>query len=499
MIPRTTLRAALSDPSLLGSTLIGDSWRPWRTLLIAAMGEALDNAERAIFQKFTQREREPGQPIEELEAVVGRRGGKSRAISVIASYIAGLCTHSSLVRGERGVLLIIAPDQRQALICLDYISANFEGSPILRQLIESRTQSTLRLSNNTDIEVRAADFRRLRGPTYIAVIADEVGFWFSDSSANPDAEILNSVRPGLATTRGPLLLISSPYARRGELWRTYNKHFGPHGDRLILVAQGTSREFNPTSVVDRAMERDPASASAEYMAQFRSDIESFVPFEVVRSCTVGLFERTPQPAVVYFAFVDPSGGSVDLMTLAIAHFDHAKQIVALDCLREVKPPLSPEQTVENFCRTLRSYRCGTVTGDRYGGEWPREQFAKFNVRYLPAAKPKSDLYTDLLPLLNSRRIELLDNQRLLAQLVGLERRTARGGRDTIDHAPGAHDDLANCVAGVAALCVNQPSINYKAWNDDSSSEDPNDGWRRLRLQMYLESGGHDILGGGWVR
>ena len=46
---------------------------------------------------------------------------------------------------------------------------------------------------------------------------------------------LNAVRPGLATTSGPLFMISSPYARRGELWRTYNKHFGPDGDPSILA------------------------------------------------------------------------------------------------------------------------------------------------------------------------------------------------------------------------------------------------------------------------
>jgi hypothetical protein len=45
---------------------------------------------------------------------------------------------------------------------------------------------------------------------------------------------------------------------------------------------------------------------------------------------------------------------------------------------------------------------------------------------------------------------LLDHPRAIAQLCSLERRTARGGRDSIDHAPGAHDDLANAVAGVVA-------------------------------------------------
>jgi hypothetical protein len=66
-------------------------------------------------------------------------------------------------------------------------------------------------------------------------------------------------------------------------------------------------------------------------------------------------------------------------------------------------------------------------------------------------KSKSDLYRDLLPLINSRRLDLVDDPRLLTELAALERRTACGGRDSIDHAAGGHDDLANAVAGVSAL------------------------------------------------
>ena len=38
---------------------------------------------------------------------------------------------------------------------------------------------------------------------------------------------------------------------------------------------------------------------------------------------------------------------------------------------------------------------------------------------------------------------------MVNQLASLERRTSRGGKATIDHSPGAHDDVANVVAGVA--------------------------------------------------
>jgi hypothetical protein len=75
------------------------------------------------------------------------------------------------------------------------------------------------------------------------------------------------------------------------------------------------------------------------------------------------------------------------------------------------------------------------------------------INYEPAEKPKSDIYRDLLPSLNSGRAELLDLPRLSAQLCGLERRTARGGRDSLDHGPGAHDDIANAVAGVLVRTV----------------------------------------------
>jgi hypothetical protein len=81
MIPRVPLREALSDPNLLGTAIAGDSWRSWRTLLIAAMGEALREDEREIFSQLTGREHEPLQRIDQFAAVIGRRGGKSRAIS----------------------------------------------------------------------------------------------------------------------------------------------------------------------------------------------------------------------------------------------------------------------------------------------------------------------------------------------------------------------------------------------------------------------------------
>jgi hypothetical protein len=182
------------------------------------------------------------------------------------------------------------------------------------------------------------------------------------------------------------------------------------------------------------------------MAEWRDDVSGFVDADVVAACvSPGVRELPPVRGIRYFGFVDPSGGSSDAMTLAIAHREGDK--VVLDALRERRPPFSPADVVIEFAATLRSYGIGTVQSDKYAGSWVVEACARHGVRVEQSARPKSDLYVDLLPLLNSRRIEILDHPRLVAQLCGLERRTARGGRDSIDHAPGGHDDLANAVAG----------------------------------------------------
>jgi hypothetical protein len=478
--PRTSLRDALSDPALLGHVLAGESWLPWRVLLIAAMGEPLTDDERVVFTQLTGRAREPLIRVTEMASVVGRRGGKTTAMSALATYLSVCCDHTdALARGETGVLLCVAQDTKIAKLLLDRIEANLQHSEILGQLVKTRTQDSIELTNNISIEVRPASFRKLRGPTYIAVIADELGFWFADASfAHPDVEVLAAARPGLLTTGGPLIMASSPYAKMGVLWDTFRKHYGPDGAPTVLVAKGTTRDFNqtiPQAEIDRELERDPARNTAELLAEFRDDLESYVSFEVVQSCIGSYFEMVPAQRTSYYAFVDPAGGSGgDSFSAAICHRDHDR--VVIDCIREVKPPFSPEQTVIELAATLKSYRCHRVHGDRFGGMFPQEQFNKRGIRYEVSERVKSEIYRDFLPLLNSGRVVLPRNDKLVRQLCSLERTTARGsGRDNIDHPTGGHDDVANAVAGAAVLAAAGAGYNLDllaratSWDDEPNA------------------------------
>ena len=341
MNPLVPMRRALSDQDLFAPILAGESWAGWRTLLIAICGEELTEDERIGFTALTGREREPLEPVEEFWGIIGRRSGKTRAAAVLAAWIAALCDHSgALAPGERGSLPLVSASVWQAGKMLQYLNGIFGNVPALRALVTAQTADSVSLSTRVDLECVAANFRTIRGGTAVAVICDEVAFWRGETSATPDSEVLAAARPALATTAGPLIVISSPYARRGELWRAYRRDHGPAGDPLILVAKGGSRELNPSlpqRIVDRAMERDEASARAEYLAEWRSDIESYISREAVDAAVVpGRLELPHVVDVTYSAFVDPSGGAQDAMTLAIAHAE--KDVAVLDAVREVRPP-----------------------------------------------------------------------------------------------------------------------------------------------------------------
>lgn len=485
---------AINDPAVFGRHFRGSTWHAWLAFLAALFALPLTPEQLVIYQQHTGRTSPPTTPHREAWLVIGRRGGKSFVLAVIAVFLACFFDwRPFLSPGECGTIMVVCADRRQSRVIMRYCLGLLKAVPMLRRQIESTTRESITLKNNIQIEVHTASFKTVRGYSIVAALLDELAFWEVDeNSASPDIEILNAIKPAMATIPSAMLLCaSSPYARRGALFEAWRKHYGKDGDS-VLVWQAQTRDMNPSvpqAFIDQHMEDDPARAAAEYLAQFRFDLEALVQREAVEACvSPHVFERPPvtSGAITYQAFCDPSGGSRDSMTLCIAHGEDNGVIV--DAIRETRPPFSPEVVASEFAALCKSYCCYTVHGDRYGGEWPREQFKKYGVSYELTDKTKSALYTELVPLINSRRIDLLDHSRTVNQLVSLERHTARSGRDSIDHPPNAHDDCVNAVAGAAALCQRFGGYDceYRAWNE-SDDQPVTDTWHQERAARYRQS------------
>jgi hypothetical protein len=449
--PKINIVAAMNSPDLFQPFFTGPSWDGWRSILKAAFCLPMTDGEREFFRTIAERD-PPTSKVSELWIVAGRRAGKDSIASMISAHAAALFNqHDRLRPGERALVACLACNREQAGIVLNYTRSYFDDIPALKSMVKRQVANGVELTNGVDIAIATNSFRSIRGRSILCAVLDEVSFWRDETSASPDEEVYRAIKPGMATLPGGMLIgISTPYRKAGLLFKKFSAHYGKDGD--ILVVRAPSITLNPTldqSVVDQAFADDPALAAAEWLAEFRTDIEGFVDYEVVAGCVGDYFERAPLQQNRYHAFCDPSGGSADSFTLAISHKEG--NAVVIDLTREVKPPFSPETVIDDFCITLKEYKVNRVVGDKYAGEFPREQFRKRGIGYVCAEKVRSDLYRDLLPLLNSGRITLPKSDRLINQLCSLERRTARSGKDSIDHPPSSHDDVANAVAGAADL------------------------------------------------
>ena len=449
-----TIIEAIEDKNLFRPLFKSlNTWRAWFVGLKAIFGLLMTEEEQLLFKQLTGRDTAPDQQVQECWLVVGRRGGKSFIVALIAVFLATFKDYGSFLGpGERGTVMVIATDRKQARVILRYVTALLRHVPMLAAMIERQDSESIDLNNRVSIEITTASYRTIRGYTVVAALCDEIAFWRSDDSANPAEEILAALRPAMATIPGALLLgLSSPYKRSGPLYEAYRRHFGQHSS--VLVIQAPTRTMNPSvpqSVIDRAIEIDPAAAQAEYLAIFRSDVGSFLDADLIeRAVEPGRRERAPVQSVSYSAFVDPSGGSHDSFTLAIGHQENER--LMLDVCRGIKPPFNPSAVVAEYAKLLKSYSVHSVTGDRYAGEWVCEQFSQHGIYYKHSEQSKSELYLEALPQFTQGAVTLLDYQPLRVELMQLERRTARSGRDSVDHPPQGRDDHANAVCGCLAL------------------------------------------------
>ncbi|MGO9038186.1 MAG: hypothetical protein ACLQKH_09390 [Steroidobacteraceae bacterium] len=472
------LHAFMTNRKLAGAEFSGPTWATWRMVARLIDGDAhlLSRKDQDLALRLTGRTVLPSTAPREVYVGAGRRSGKSRFGSVVATWLAA-AEYSQLAAGETAIVAHIAPDKRQAEIDLSYARGIVKDSKLLSAELIGDTADGLEFAHRTRLEVATASYRTVRGRTLAGGIIDESAFLRADDSALPDKELVRALRPGLLTLHGLLLVISSPHRKLGILYDAHRKYFGNDKQDRGLYIQATSRELNPgidEQDIAEAMEDDPAAAQSEYLGFFRADLEGFLDDATVDAAIVPGRRMLPRSQKCkHVAFADPSGGRGDSFTLAIAHTEAAPAgnqagRVVLDVLQAVAPPFDPESVVSGMAETLKSYGVREVHGDQYAGEWVSSMFQKYGVTYKPSELSRSEIYLECLPMFSQGRVELLDLPVLRTQLLLLERRTRAGGRDSVDHPRGAHDDHANAAAGALRLAA--PAKASRSWFDASPQE-----------------------------
>jgi hypothetical protein len=450
---------AIADPRLLGAALSDQaSWQVWRVVLKAGFGLALNEEEVRTFAAVAGNRTPPAARVRELWAVVGRRGGKSRMAAAIAVYFAAFVKHR-LAAGERGMVLVLAASEAQARTVFEYVRGFLDASAVLRNEVASQTRHEITLHNGIVIAVHANSFRTVRGRTLVACVMDECAFWRDETSATPDIEVYRAVLPALATTNGMLVAISTPYRRLGLLHQKHRDFYGQTSDN-VLVVQGASKLFNPSladAVIAAQRDADPTAATAEWDAQFRDDLVTFLDDAAIDAAVEHgrPAELPPRKGLVYFAFTDMSGGGHDASTLCICHREGDRVIA--DVMRGRRGHHDPAAVAADYAALAKDYRCRAITGDNYAKEWVAGAYRSAGLDYRRSPKTRSELYLEGQVLFARGLISIPDHAQLVRELRLLERRTARSGKDTVDHGTGGSDDFANALFGAMYVAVKAAS------------------------------------------
>jgi hypothetical protein len=455
--PAITLTRAMTDPALFGKVFASPSFWTWRTVAKLIDGIPLtEQREIDLFKQCTGRTKLPTKPVRRLIILAGRRAGKDRFESAVSVWRGALCADWRKYQsaGEGAVVILLGADKKQAAILRKYCAGLLEA-PLLAAEVARSTGDVTEFKNGGSLEIATNDARLVRGRSAIAVLGSECCHWKTDEfAASSDEEVVGAAEPSMAMCHdgGLLMLGSSVYRKRGYMHRKWRELFGNDEaeDICWFAPSAVMNPKLPARVVDRALAEDPVKARAEYLNVWRDDQAGFLPLEVVEACTDwDLYERAPEPGVIYFAFVDAAGGTgKDSYALVIAHVE-ANGTVVIDAIRERKPPFVPSQIIAEFAELLQAYRVTEVRGDNAGsgfhaGEWDRHPmpFRKYE-------NTTSENYLTALPVLLARRVRLLDNKTLRNQLTSLERTISASDKETVSHPRhgNAHDDVATAVCG----------------------------------------------------
>lgn len=467
MSPRDTptIIEFATDPQLLGLSVSPAQ----ATCLKTLYGLPLAPEEQEIWSRCTGRATYPGQAFGEATIIAGARAGKdSRIAAPIVLYEAVFGGHERyLAKGERGMIPLVAQDQRATRIAFHYVKDYVTASPLLASmLIEEPLSLELRLTNRTNIVCFPSTQRSLRGWSIPVAVLDELAYFRLEGQVDSDVEIQASLRRGMLSFPSPRLIkISTPYMKSGVVYEDFQKYFS-HDSPDVLVWRASSLVMNPSLKAER-LERerrlDPLRYAREYEAEFAEDLEAFLPSAWIEGAIVsGCYQIPPQDRVSYLAACDPSGGGRDAFTLAIVHLEQAgdERRIVQDMMKGwgggAKGGVDLAGIVKEIAGLLKPYRLQEICGDKYAGGWVPEAFAREGLRYREAPMDKSAAYLHAEPLFAQGRLAVLDHPQLVRELRILERRPRPGGKTLVDHPHGSHDDYANALCLAAAVAGTQP-------------------------------------------
>jgi hypothetical protein len=202
----------------------------------------------------------------------GRRAGKSSTLCRLA-VVEALYGKHAIPPGDTGIVAVVSARRPDAIERLTTIKAILDAIGVKYRPKEAENAVELE-GRHVTFRVFTASIAGVSGFTGIFLFLDEVSKWKdSDTGINPATEVINSIRPTIATQpKAKLVLSSSPMG----LMDAHADAFGKGETEEQVVARATTWEANPTVSEERThlLEPDPIVWAREYAAIPQAESET---------------------------------------------------------------------------------------------------------------------------------------------------------------------------------------------------------------------------------
>ena len=388
-----------------------------------------------------------------IVACMGRQTGKTTTIAIKAVHFA-FCNKDVTV-------LITAPSRRQSIIMFSKI-ASFIFRTVLRKSVVRATQTTIQLSNGSEIIALPCSEHLLRGFTAHMVIVDEVSYI-------PEQVVTNILYPMLATTNGSLILLSTPWGKDHFFYRAFvDPDFSVHRVKSCecpLISEKfleKQREFMTTETY-----------RMEYEAEFIEAATSYFPQDLIRSCIDPELELESDLEVLGRQEGDFYAGC-DLGKLqdysVFVTVQKTQDYIKLVFLREF-PLETPYSHVIGFIvQANQRFNFQKILIDRSGvGEVVTEEIKAqglTNAEGKPfTAQSKAEMLANLRVKMEQGAFKMPYNHRLCQQINEQRYEYTKSGKLRFWHPPNSHDDQLWALAlALYASKEDEPKgILARAW------------------------------------
>jgi hypothetical protein len=194
-----------------------------------------------------------------------RQSGKSTVTAILALHKAVFTSNS--------LILLISPSLRQSKELFSKVIA-FLKSLQPAQILEEDNRLSCELSNGSRICSLPGDPKTVRGYSAPALILE-------DEAAFVDDELFTAIKPMLAVSRGQLILMSTPFGRRGHFFDVWQSG-GDAWQRISVPADACPR------ISAEFLRRERESMNEwrfrqEYMCEFVETQDQVFSYDVIRA------------------------------------------------------------------------------------------------------------------------------------------------------------------------------------------------------------------------